>query len=401
MSAGSPRPVVFVVDGLGLSGKTRTLAYLATHLDPLRYRAIVCSLSDEASVLHDQLTAADVPVHYISSRDGLDLSAIMRIGRLIRVNRAAVVHCYNPRPILYGGIASLLLGVRGRVGTLSAFACQVPDRTYDFLPQPLTTTSRRNIWRNRLGVGLMRYVTTVSPSLGNRFCDYNAITRDKLRVVPYGADLSAVERVSDADVAKLRAELGWSSDDIVIGSVGRLVEQKDYPTQLKAFKLAVERVPQLRMALAGDGPLADLLQRMVCDLGLSDRVQFLGHWSRVPALLRALDIFVLASKFEPFGVAILEAKAAGAAIVATRVNEIPEIVCDGSSGLLSESGDAAAMAESFTRFALDPSLRAKLGGRARQEARERHSLASVVDAYQQLYDECTSSFFLSREHVCD
>ena len=212
----------------------------------------------------------------------------MRIGRLIRVNRTAVVHCYNPRPILYGGIASLLLGVRARVGTLSAFACQVPDRTYDFLPQPLTTTSRRNIWRNRLGVGLMRYVTTVSPSLGTRFCDYNGITRDKLRVVPYGADLSAVERVSDADVAKLRAELGWSSDDIVIGSVGRLVEQKDYPTQLKAFKLAAERVPQLRMALAGDGPLADLLQRMVCDLGLSDRVQFLGHWSRVPALLRFL-----------------------------------------------------------------------------------------------------------------
>ena len=390
MSAGSPRSVVFVVDGLGLSGKTRTLAYLATHLDPIRYRPIVCSLSEEASVLQDQLTAADIPVHYIPSRDGLDLRAIRQIGRLIRANRTAVVHCYNPRPILYGGIAARVLGIRARVGTLSAFACQVPDRTYDFLPQPLTTTSRRNIWRNRVGIGLMRYVTTVSPSLGTRFCDYNGISLDKLRVVPYGADLSAVEGVTEAAAAQLRQELGWASSDIVVGSVGRLVEQKDYPTQLKAFKLATEKVPQLRMALAGDGPLAAPLQDMVRDLGLSDRVQFLGHWTRVPALLRAMDIFVLASKFEPFGVAILEAKAAGAAIVATRVNEIPEIVSDGDSGLLSESGDAVAMAESFTRLALDPSLRARIGASARQDARERHSLASVVDAYQQLYDACSN-----------
>jgi glycosyltransferase involved in cell wall biosynthesis len=126
----------------------------------------------------------------------------------------------------------------------------------------------------------------------------------------------------------------------------------------------------------------------VLDLGLEHRVRLLGHWTRVPAQLRSLDIFVLASKFEPFGVAILEAKAAGVAIVATRVNEVPEILSDGESGLLTPPEDPDGMARALVMLATDPALRARLGRRARLEAEQRHSLDAVVDAYQQLYESC-------------
>jgi glycosyltransferase involved in cell wall biosynthesis len=377
--------VLFVVDSLGLSGKTRTLAYLASHLDPARFRAEVCTLSDEASVLSGELSAGHIPIHTIACRDGVDLGGIVRLGKLIRSVKAKVVHCYNPRPILYGGVAAAALGVRARVGSLSAFACQVPDRTYGFLPQPLTTASRRNVLRNRVSAHLMSCLATVSRSLGSRFCEYNGLPLSKLRVVPYGADLAAVDRVTPEEAASLRAQLGFHPEDIVIGSVGRLVEQKDYPTQLRAFALAAARVPRLRMVLAGDGPLADSLRQLTSALGIDDRIVFLGHWTRVPALLRSLDIFVLASKFEPFGVAILEAKAAGVAIVATAVNEIPEIISDGASGLLSPAADAEKMADAFVTLATDPDLRKRLALRAGLEARERHSLDAVVNAYEQLY----------------
>ena len=143
---------------------------------------------------------------------------------------------------------------------------------------------------------------------------------------PYGADLRAVDRVTAERVSELRRQLGFRSDDVVIGSVGRLVEQKDYPTQLRAFALAAARVPSLRMVIAGDGPLRSMLEQLARELAIADRVRFLGNWDDVPALLRSVDLFALASKFEPFGVALLEAKAAGLPIVATAVNEIPEIV---------------------------------------------------------------------------
>lgn len=383
-----PETVLFVVDGLGLSGKTRTLAYLASHLDPARFRAEVCTFSTEESALTEQLVAGRVPIHTIACRDGIDLGAIVRVGRLIRTTGATVVHCYNPRPILYGGLAAAGLGVRARIGSLSAFACQVPDRTYGFLPQPLTTKTKRNVLRNRLSARLMCCLATVSTSLGTRFCEYNGLPLAKLRIVPYGADLSAVDRVTLEEATQLRHQMGFLPDHVLIGSIGRLVEQKDYPTQLKAFAKAAAHVPQLRMVLAGDGPLAESLRHMSRQLGIDDRIVFLGHWSRVPALLRSLDVFVLASKFEPFGVAILEAKAAGVAIVATAVNEIPEIITDGASGLLSPAEDPDRMSDVFVRLATDPELRRHLGGQARLEAEQRHSLDAVVTAYQQLYASC-------------
>ena len=364
------------------------MVYLASNLDANRFRAHVCTLSSEESVLREQLTVSKVPVHTIPCDEGLDLGAIVRVGKLIRSVHADVVHCYNPRPILYGGLAARLLGVDGRIGSLSAFACQVPDRTYSFLPQPLTTKSRRNVFRNRVSAHLMQYLATVSASLGKRFCEYNSLPMDKLRVVPYGADLSVVDRVTSDEVASLRREIGLSPDDVLVGSVGRLVEQKDYPTQLKAFAIAARHVSSLRMVLAGAGPLETDLRQMVKDLGLEDRVRFLGHWTNVPLLLRSLDVFVLASKFEPFGVAILEAKAAGTAIVATRVNEIPEIISDQESGLLVPAEEPEPLARALITLANDAELRARLGRQARIDAEQRHSLDAAVDAYQQLYMSC-------------
>jgi glycosyltransferase involved in cell wall biosynthesis len=385
MNAGLVKNVMFVVDGLGLSGKTRTMAFVATHLDPSRFRGTVCSFGDESSILVKDLNAAGVPIHYLPCRDGVDVGAPFRLASLMRSLRCDVVQCYNPRPILYGGLAARLSGVRGTVGFLSAFACQVPDRAYGFLPQPLTTTSRRNVLRNRIAARLMRYLVTVSAPLGQRFCQYNGLATDKLRIVPYGADLSAVEKVTDRDAADFRRDLGFGPAEIVIGSVGRLVEQKDYPTQLRAFARAAREVPRLRMVLAGAGPLETELRQLVRDLGIAELVSFIGHCERVPTLLRSLDIFVLASKFEPFGVALLEAKAAGVAIVATRVNEIPEILSDGESGLLSPAEDPESMGQQFLKLAVDPEMRRRLGRQAQTEARERNSLEAVVNGYQDLY----------------
>jgi glycosyltransferase involved in cell wall biosynthesis len=363
---------LYIVDSLGLSGKTRTMVYLASHLDPKRFQAEVCTLSAEKSVLTEQLAAGNVPVHLVRCKDGLDIGAVVGVGKLIRSMHADVVHCYNPRPILYGGIAARLLGVDARIGSLSAFACQVPDRAYGFLPQPLATKSRRNVLRNQLSIHLMRCLATVSATLGKRFCEYNSLPMDKLRVVPYGADLSAVDRVTLEEAASLRRAIGFAADDVVIGSVGRLVEQKDYPTQLKAFAIAAERGPRLRMVLAGDGPLEASSVRWCGTSGSKIACVFSATGRGCPALLRSLDIFVLASKFEPFGVAILEAKAAGVAIVATRVNEIPEILSDGESGLLSPAEDPDGMARAFVMLATGAGA-----ARAARPAREARSRAAA------------------------
>jgi glycosyltransferase involved in cell wall biosynthesis len=106
----------------------------------------------------------------------------------------------------------------------------------------------------------------------------------------------------------------------------------------------------------------------------------------VPELLRALDVFVLASKFEPYGVALLEAKCSGTAIVATAVNEVPKLLEDGVTGLVVPPESPEPMAKAFVRLTQDARLRRSLGAIALAEAQKRHSIEAVASAYQALYD---------------
>ncbi len=391
MSAPPTANVLYVVDGLGLSGKTKAMVDLIAGLDPARYRASVVCFDTEASPLAARLERMGVDVAEIPCKDGVNLTVAARIGQVARRLRPEVIHCYNPRTMLYGGAVARVLGVRGTVGTLSAFACLTPEGEYRFLPQKLWATSPKNRVRNRIACGLMRRVVTVSRKLGTGFCRYNWVDAGRMSVVSYGVDVDRFTRVTDAEIAAFRARFDLAPGAVVVGSVGRLVEQKDYPTQLRAFAQAAARVPSLVMLLVGDGPLRGAIADDARALGVADRVRFAGHTDEVPVALRALDLFVIASKFEPYGVALLEAKAAGAAIVATRVNEVPEILSEdgpgGAVGWLVPPEDPAAMAEAFVTLAEDPARRRALGARAAAEAAARHSLRVAIDSYQRIYDE--------------
>src|SRR5262249_53663204 len=111
-SAGLPRTVLHIVDGLGLSGKTRNLVSVVSQIDRRRFSPIVCRLNEEPSPLVSQLAAACVPLYSIPCADGVNAGAALRIVRLARSVRADVVHCHNPRPMLYGGLAARVLGIR-------------------------------------------------------------------------------------------------------------------------------------------------------------------------------------------------------------------------------------------------------------------------------------------------
>jgi glycosyltransferase involved in cell wall biosynthesis len=389
--------VLYVMDTLGLSGRTKGIIDLALHLDARRYRPIFCSLGEESSALADRLHERSIPIAVLPIRPGFRPEGAWKLGSLIRRHRIGVVHAVNPRPMLLAGLAARLLGIRSTVGSLSAFACQVPDREYRFLPQELVNRGRRQALRNQLACRLMRHVVAVSAELGDRFCRFTTeaagpvgllgheALRRKMRAISYGIDLGPYQAVAAEDVAALRARIGCGRDSVLVGSVGRLVEQKDYPTQLRAFALAARAEPRLRMVLAGEGPLRSAIEAQVAELGIADRIVLLGHWTRVPELLRAIDVFVLASKFEPYGVALLEAKCAGCAIVATSVNEIPTLLEDGVTGLLVPPESPEPMARAFTRLAQDPALRGALAEGAFAEARRRHSIEAVAGAYQALY----------------
>ncbi|HET7505826.1 MAG TPA: glycosyltransferase [Kofleriaceae bacterium] len=393
------RPVLYIMDTLGLSGRTKGYIDLALHLDPARYRPVFCSLGEETSELVDRLHERAVPIEILPLSAGLRPEGVWKLAGLMRRHGIQVVHPINPRPLLYAGLAARLSGVKSAVGSLSAFACQIPDREYRFLPQELVNRGRRQAVRNQMACRLMHHIVAVSDELGERFCRFTAdatgrLTRGigyrglrrRMHTISYGIDLGPYRAVTAAEISELRARLGARPDTVLVGSVGRLVEQKDYPTQLRAFAIAARAEPRLRMVLAGDGPLRASIEAQAAELGIADRIVLLGHWTRVPALLRALDVFVLASKFEPYGVALLEAKCAGSAIIATAVNEIPKLLSDGTTGLIVPAESPEPMARAFLRMAQDAALRSTVARNALAEAERKHSIHAVAGAYQALYD---------------
>jgi glycosyltransferase involved in cell wall biosynthesis len=380
------KPILLLVDSLGLSGKTKSLVDLAIHMDRTRFVPIVASLAETDSLLADRLRAAGIRTELLGIPSGIGPETLIRLRRFVGSVGPHLLHCFNPRPILLGGLVGRLTGCPV-IGSLSAFACQVPDREYAYLPQPLVTVNRRQVYRNRIACSFVEFLVAVSDELGTRFFRYNGLPIRKLRTVAYGIDVDTFQRYTEADTTAFRATHGIPPKAFLIGSVGRLVEEKDYPTQFKAFAIAARRCSSLHMLLAGDGPLRSRLEDLAVSLGIADRVTFLGHSDSIPLVMRSLDVFVLASKFETFGVALIEAKAAGIAIVATNIHEIPEILSEGSAGRLVPSQAPEAMATAFIELATDPIARRSLAGRALTEARERHSLEAMVRGYQQLYVE--------------
>jgi glycosyltransferase involved in cell wall biosynthesis len=184
----------------------------------------------------------------------------------------------------------------------------------------------------------------------------------------------------------------WGIDPgaLVIGSVARLHPSKDHETLLRAFAAVREQHPALRLVLVGEGPLRERLVNLAARLPSADAptsgVLFLGERGNVEDLLAGFDIAVLATRREGFGLAALEAMAAGLPLVASNTGALPELIRDGDSGLLVEPGSPAALAQALERLVTQPELRRALAQRARAEA-QKYPLSRMVAETAELYAE--------------
>ena len=151
-------------------------------------------------------------------------------------------------------------------------------------------------------------------------------------------------------------------------AVGRLIEQKDHATLLRAFALVRRDVPDARLAILGAGPLEAATRALAAELGLGDAVTMPGRTEIRDWLARA-DVFVHTSRWEGFGIVLLEAMLASLPVVATRVSAVPEIVVDGETGALVEAGRRRGRgARSSSRCSRTPSGPPPRRGRARARA---------------------------------
>ncbi len=190
------------------------------------------------------------------------------------------------------------------------------------------------------------------------------------------AAFAAARRSSD-----VRASLGAGDDDILVGTVGRIHPRKDLDTFVRAAALAARNHPRARFVVVGaaegaaEAAYLDRLRATAAQLGLGDRLLFAGARRDIPAVFKAFDVFVLASRHEGFGRVVAEAMAAGIPPVVTREGALPELVADGSHGLHASPADSDDFGAKIGTLLEDPALRATLGAAARARSRAFDSIA--------------------------
>jgi len=209
---------------------------------------------------------------------------------------------------------------------------------------------------------------------------------DRLRVVHNGIQLEHV-RVTNAETrTRVREALGISQASSVIAMIARMYPVKGHRIMLEMMPHIAKSCPDVVLVIAGDGPEFPACQAIAGELGLNQRVRFLGHRNDVPELLAASDLFVMPSQSEGLGVAAIEALAAGRPVVGFAVGGLCEVVSDGADGRLVKAGDRQAFVDAVVSLLNDRQLLRACGARG-VVASERFNLDLHVERLMQCYEE--------------
>ena len=320
------------------------------------------------------ITVAECPDLRRDIRPGQDLRALFALRRYLRDLRPDIVHAHT-----------------SKAGALGRMAAHVAGAAVVYSPHGHLFYG----YYGRLGTGLVLLAERVLAPLA----DVIAVLTDRSRgehldraigchdqfvTVPSGVDL---ERfcVDDTARAATREKLGLA-DRFLVGWVGRLTAVKAPDTFIAAAARAAPRLPAAAFVVVGDGELRAEAEEQAKTLGLGGRCVFLGQRDDVPALLNACDAFVLSSRNEGLGLAVVEAAACGTPVVATDVGGVREVLQDGRAGLLVPADRADTLADAVLALAGDDGLRRRLV-RAGLDRAEQFSVAVMVDQYAHLYEE--------------
>jgi glycosyltransferase involved in cell wall biosynthesis len=194
-----------------------------------------------------------------------------------------------------------------------------------------------------------------------------------------------------------RAEFGIPADAFAFGFVGNIIPRKGIDTLISGFAILLSRLPAddrrcACLVIVGDDPIPTrpyrtALEQLAASLGVSDHVRFYGASRQIRTFMNSIDVFVLASRMESFGVVLAEAMSQGVAVISTRTGSIPEVVRDGETGLLVPSEQPDALADAMQRLYSDGSLRTTLGSAGRAWVREQFSQERIAKELLQVLGE--------------
>jgi glycosyltransferase involved in cell wall biosynthesis len=357
--SGNKIVVAHIILSLEIGGMEQVVVDLVKAMDRSRFEPVVVCIQ-KLGPLADELKALGVAVMEVPPMvPVLSLLYPTALIKVIRSTGTEVIHVHSGC-WFKGVMAARICGAKNIIYTLHG-ATYARTLVLKFM--------------ERIAARLTSAIIAVSDDLAGQLRNAGHIPMEKVSVIINGIDTDKFSAV------QTRANGG----PVHIGTIARLEEVKDIGTLLRAFRILIDAGVEAVLDIAGDGSERETLQQLASELGIREKVNFLGFRRDTPQLLAAMDIFALSSLSEGTSISMIEAMAAGKPVVATRVGGNTALIEEGVNGFLVNAKDHEALAAALIHLVQDKSLVDRMGHESRRRALSLFSAKVMTKRYEKLY----------------
>ncbi len=366
------RRVLHVIYSLYRGGAERVIETQILGTDRSRYEILVCSITGGGDLI-DRMANAGARVFLLGKRRRGDFTTITKLANLINVERVDILHLHNSPGMFWGTLARSFSGRRVPIVRTehNPYLPAVMPPLFRMLYPRLTKRARRVICVSEV---VRRSFAEAFPGLADRFVE-----------LPNGIRMQDYEKLPPRH--ECRAQFHLAPGERLIGTVGRMSPVKNHKLLIEAFARVREKVPDVNLAIIGEGELRSKLADYAADLGVSEYVSLVKETKQIDHFYGAIDVFVLSSDSEGMPLTLLEALASGVPVVATEVGGIPEVVESGKTGYLVPKGSAEFLAKRIVEILQEPAKAQAMAIAGRAMVRERFPAEKMVAGVEKIYDE--------------
>ena len=385
--AGVVHTICHIITKLELGGAQEVVLHVVSHLDPTKYRAILITgpgglLTEEAQRFsHVEVNILPTLGRQIHPFD--DLIALAGLTKLLRRLRPSIVHTHSSKAGILGRWAAWFAGIPVIVHTIHGYG--ITPLQPRWLKHLLLMVERITGWITTQWIA----VSQADIKKGQTW----HLFRNNVVLVRPGIDPRPFQHVMEAsDRELLRRELGAEPGTHLVGTVACLKPQKAPDDFIEVARLVTQALPNVRFVLVGDGALRAKIESLIARHCLHKYVYLTGWRRDIPAVMHALDVFLLTSHWEGLPRVLLEARVAGLPIVATNVGGADEVVVGPAIGELCRAGDINGLATAIIRMASSPAKPSEVRPVEPSPLPDEFHISETVLQYERLYESLLSPY---------
>jgi len=374
--------ILHVITHLPIGGAQDNTLYTVELLDKEKYDiSLCCNLDGELVERAKKVEAVklfDIPFLGREVSPYRDIRAFLSLYKLFKEEDFTIIHTHSSKAGLLARLAAVLNKTPIVIHTIHGFAFN------DFM-----NGLKKNffIYLEKLLAKWTDVLITVSNLNKKKIIDLNIAHENKIKNIYSGIDLSLFTNKRNDE---FRKELNLENDHLLLGSVGRLSNQKDPITMIEAFGIISKPFPNAHLALVGDGELKGKILEKIDQLKLNDRIHLTGNKNNPWSVYHSMDLFIMSSIYEGLGRSITEALSCGVPVVCTDVEGVPEIVRDKITGILVRPKDSNKLADAIIRTLNDMETAKKMAEEGRRFVNDNFDVNKMVNDIDSLYNTLLS-----------